>query len=134
MVNYLEMGANVLQDRLESFAGVEVTYRRGGRKYAPATFTLQAVPGRNPVDVVDQSGVVLRAQVQDFIVKIAAFRAKMPEPKYPVRGDEIEMTVANGYRVVFVVTGEDFSTSHYEPADSYGVAWRIHTKSDRASA
>lgn len=126
MVNYLQMGSKVLQDRMEAYGGVTVTYRRPGG----VEFTIVAVPGRNPVDMTDLNGIVLRGQVQDFTIRIDPLRAQLPDPKRPLRGDEIIMTL-NRRRVVFVVNGEDFSTGHYEPSDSYGVAWRIHTKSDR---
>ncbi|MGB5334395.1 MAG: hypothetical protein WBN07_02160 [Woeseiaceae bacterium] len=126
MINYLAMGAEKRQEWMELYGGVQIQYRRPGS----FSFNIVAVPGRNPTDVFDQNGTVLRAQVQDFIVDIARFRRLMSTGDRPLRGDEILMEVA-GQTVVFLVTGEDIATSHYEPADSYGVAWRIHTRSDR---
>lgn len=120
------MGAETLQKRMELYGGVRVEYRRPGQ----FSFPIVAIPGRNPVEVVDQNGVVLRGQLQDFIVDIAKMKSLMSQDYRPMRGDEIVMPLGDD-RVVFVVNGEGFSTSHYEPADSYGVAWRIHTKSDR---
>lgn len=125
-VNYLKLGAELLQSRMETYAGVTVTYRRTGE----FSFKVVAVPGRNPVDITDQNGVLLRGQVQDFTFEIEKLTAAMTGKKHPLRGDEILMEVGDK-TVVFVVNGEDFATSHYEPSDSYGVAWRVHTKSDR---
>ena len=126
-MNYLRLGAETLQDHMEEYGGVEVTYRRAGA----FSFTITAVPGRNPTDVYDQNGVVLRGQIQDFTITIAVAKASMINcAQRPLRGDEIVMQVGDD-NVVFVVNGEDFATGHYEPSDSYGVAWRIHTKSDR---
>ena len=131
MVNYLETGAELLQQRMEQFAGIEVTYRRSNPKYTGFAFRITAVPGRNPVDIVDANGVVLRGQIQDFVVSIEKMRSQFRgDPKVPVRGDEIEATIS-GMKIIFLVTGEDFANSHYELADSYGKAWRIHTKMDR---
>lgn len=127
MTNYLKLGAETLQSRMESYAGVTVTYRRNGS----FSFKVIAVPGRNPVDITDTNGVVLRGQVQDFTFDIAKLTKGMTDGKRrPLRGDEIVMEVGS-QTVVFVVNGEDFATGHYEPSDSYGVAWRVHTKSDR---
>jgi len=127
-MNYLKMGAETLQAKMELYGGVEVIYRRPGQ----FSFPITAVPGRNPVEITDQNGLVLRGQVQDFVFDIAKLKSMIVSDsiKRPLRGDEIVYEVA-GERVVFVVNGEDFATSHFEPADSYGVAWRIHTKSDR---
>jgi len=131
MTNYLKMGAETLQERMEAYGGVQVMYRRVSSKLSNFSFNIVAVPGRNPVDVVNSEGVVLRSQIQDFVVSIAKMQSKMSaDPKTPVRGDEIVMKVGR-HNVVFIVTADDFATSHYEPADSYGVAWRIHSKADR---
>ena len=125
--NYLKLGAEILQSQMETFAGVTVTYSRPGK----FSFEIVAVPGRNPVDVVDNDGLVLRGQIQDFTVNAKTLQTLMTsDPKYPVRNDEIVMRLATGL-VVYVVNGETISSSHYEPSDSYGIAWRIHTKSDR---
>ena len=126
-MNYLALGAETLQQRMEAYGGVSVTYRRPG----VFSFEIVAVPGRNPTDIYDQNGVVLRGQVQDFTCDIAKLKAGMADSTLrPLRGDEIVMQVKTD-KIVYVVNGEDISTSHYEPSDSYGVAWRIHTKSDR---
>lgn len=130
MTNYLKLGAETLQSQMERFAGEEVLYRRVTSASPRFMFRVIAIPGRSPVDIIDKNGTVLRAVIQDFHVEIAAMRKKMEAPKTPLRGDEIVMTLA-GRKIVFVVSGEDFSASHYEPADSYGIAWRIHTKADR---
>lgn len=125
--NYLKLGAERLQAQMESYGGVEVIYRRVGQ----FSFPITAVPGRNPVEITDSNGVLLRGQVQDFIFNIEALKASMHfPPKRPMRGDEIVSSLS-GERVVYVVNGEGFAVSHYENADSYGVAWRVHTKSDR---
>ena len=127
-MNYLKMGAETLQAKMELYGGVDVVYRRPGQ----FSFSIRAIPGRNPVEITDQSGMVLRGQVQDFVIDIKSLKTAIQTDsiKRPLRGDEIVMELA-GERIVFVVNGEDFATSHYEPADPYGVAWRIHTKSDR---
>lgn len=111
---------------MEQYGGVTVTYRRPG----DFSFRVEAVPGRNPVDIIDHNGVVLRGQIQDFTIAIAKLRKHFTGIKRPMKNDEILMEVA-GQMIVFTVNGEDFSTSHYEPSDSYGIAWRIHTKADR---
>lgn len=130
MTNYLSMGAEKLQQLMENYGGVNVTYRRTG----VFSFTVAAVPGRNPTDVYDQRGVLLRGQIQDFTIAISKLTAGMTSGSArPLRGDEIVMQVGE-YSTVFVVNGEDFSTGHYQPSDSYGIAWRIHTKSDRIDA
>ena len=126
-MNYLAAGAQILQDRMEVYGGVTVTYRRPGE----FSFQIVAVPGRNPVDMFDKNGVVLRGQVQDFTVAIVKLKAGMSSSiRRPLRGDEIVMQMTDS-QIVFLVSGEDISTSHYESSDSYGIAWRIHTKSDR---
>jgi hypothetical protein len=112
---------------MEEYGGVTVTYRRPG----VFSFRVVAVPGRNPVDIYDQNGVMLRGQVQDFTIAIEKLKVGMAGGiQRPLRGDEIVMAVKTD-TIVFMVSGEDVSTSHYESSDSYGVAWRIHTKSDR---
>ncbi len=129
--NYLEMGAEVLQERMETYAGLQATYRRVSSKVPKFSFPIVVVPGRNPIDIVDTNGVVLRGQAQDFSVMIEKWLARAAgDPKNPIRGDEIIVQLGQ-FKVVFVVSGEDFARSHYEPADSYGKAWRIHSKSDR---
>ena len=124
----LARGAQLLQSRMQKHAGLPVTYGRPGK------FTINsliAVPGRNPVDIVDRNGVVLRGMVQDWIFTIDELVSQMTaDPRRPVKADEITAIVGS-FRIVFIVTAEDFSSSHYEPADSYGVAWRVHTRSDR---
>lgn len=123
----LHRGAKLLQSKMEQHAGVDVTYRRGNE----FTFQLRVVPGRNPVEITDTNGMVLRGQVQDFSIDVSTFENKVPSgAARPKRGDEIVMTVGR-HQVVFTVNGEDFATSHYESSDSYGVAWRVHTKSER---
>ena len=124
--NYLQMGAEAIQKRMEAYAGLTVTYRRQGH----FSFPIVAVPGRNPVDVYDQNGVVLRGQIQDFTINIEKLTSQMTGIKRPQRNDEIVVRLGDK-EIVFTVNGEDFSTSHYEPSDSYRVAWRIHTKADR---
>lgn len=126
-MNYLQIGAQVLQDRMEQYGGLTVEYRRPGE----FAFPICMVPGRNPTEITDVNGTLLRGQVQDFIVDICKLRNQMSDPKKPLRGDEIVANWADGQRIVYIVNGEDIATSHYEPADSYGVAWRIHTKTDR---
>lgn len=127
MVNYLELGARTLQSRMERYAGIEAIYRRNG----VFSFPITVVPGRNPVEVVDQNGFVIKGQIQDFTVDIEKMRNRMPPgDDRPMRGDEIVIELGKD-KVVFVVNSEGFTTGHYEPSDSYGVAWRIHTKSDR---
>ena len=127
MTNYLAIGAVTLQERMEAYGGITITYRRPGE----FSFQIAAVPGRNPVELFDKQGVVLRGQIQDFTVAIAKFVAgASPGIRRPLRGDEIEYQI-NGLQTIFMVSGEDISTSHYESSDSYGIAWRIHTKLDR---
>jgi len=111
---------------METFAGVKVRYSRANQ----FSFDIIAVPGRNPVDMVDSEGLVLRGQIQDFTVNIVKLRDKLGDPKRPLRNDEIMMEMPFG-KIIFVVNAENVATSHYEPSDSYGIAWRIHTKSDR---
>lgn len=126
-MNYLALGAETLQRRMEQYGGVTVTYRR------PKSFSFRvvAVPGRNPVDIYDQNGVMLRGQIQDFTIAVDKLKAGMNSGvRRPLRGDEIVMELKTN-TIVFLVSGEDVSTSHYEPSDSFGIAWRIHTKSDR---
>ena len=106
--------------RMQQYAGVQVTYVRVGQQ--AATFT--AVPGRVPASLYDAQGASLRVVVNDFIIDrkdLAGFA-----PPSPVRGDKI----IRGDQT-FLVSGEDLGTTHYEDGDSYGVAWRVHTKLDR---
>lgn len=126
-INYLQRGAELLQQRMEKFAGLTVTYTRPNL----FSFDIVAVPGRNPVELVDQNGVVLKGQSQDFTFSIAEMKSRMTNnPKTPMRGDEIKVSLPFGI-VFFTVNGDGFSASHYTPSDSYGIAWRVHTKVER---
>ena len=121
-MNYLQQGAKVLLERMQSYAGVNITYRRGSTMYH-----LTAVPARVVTDQATDSGVVMREVSRDFIIAIADL--KYLNPPHPQRGDEIvQLGDTEGW--VFIVTGEATATSHYEEADSYGKAWRVHTKRD----
>lgn len=122
MANYLELGARILLDRMKSYAGVSITYRRGSNLYH-----LTAVPARVVTDQATDSGVVMREVSRDFIISVSDL--KYLNPPHPQRGDEI-VQLGDDESWVFIVTGEATATSHYEEADSYGKAWRVHTKRD----
>lgn len=124
-MNMLEQGANFLVTSMQKHAGRTITYRRPSTNQS---VTFVGIPGRVPAQVYDERGVLLRAVSTDYIFnrqELASF-----EPPYPVRNDEITHTVG-GQAEVLVVSGENIGVSHYEDADSYGVAWRVHAKRDR---
>lgn len=128
--NYLKRGSELLQQKMEQFAGLQVTYRRPNE----FEFQIWSVPGRNPVEIVDSNGVVMKGQSQDFTFNVATLiEGMIRDPQRPRRGDEIEATLPTG-TVVFKVSGEDFASDCFEPSDSYGIAWRVHTKADRYAA
>lgn len=123
MTNYLELGAGILRDRMAQYGGITITYKRGGY-----TQRIKATPARVVTDQLQDNGVVYREVSKDFIIAQDAL-AKF-DPPVPQRGDHIIHDL-NEQRHTFIVTGEGSFTSHYEDADSYGAAWRIHTKRDR---
>ena len=124
-MNLLEQGANYLLTAMQGSAGRQIKYRRPSTGQS-VTFT--AVPGRVPAQVYDERGVLLRTVSNDFIFNRSELGAFTPPN--PVRNDEITQTL-NGKSEVLIVNGENIGTSHYEDADSYGVAWRVHAKRDR---
>jgi len=124
MTNYLELGARTLLSRMSQYAGSEVEYLR---KSTGESVNLIAVPARVISATYDANGILLRNVNRDFIVDRKWFLNF--QIQYPVRNDEIRQTL-NGFVEVFLVNAETTAMSHYEEADSFGVAWRIHTKRD----
>ena len=123
-MSILEQGARQLLNGMRNYAGVRVTYVRNDK-----SVSVLSVPGRVVSSVYDETGVMLRAISRDFIID----RADLEDfdPPVPQRGDKIIQSVGSAKNETFIVAGEDLGTTHYEEADSYGVAWRIHTKRDK---
>lgn len=122
-MNYLRAAAETLQTRMEQFASETVMYCRDGQ----APFPVVAVPGRTVAENQDASGFIVRTTTRDFTIRVAALRGLTPK-----RNDVIKMKIGNEEHI-YTVNG-DFGGVHYEPVDSYGIAWRIHTKLDRIDA
>ena len=87
---------------------------------------MKATPGRVITEVHDENGVMLKLVTRDFVISTKALAGF--DPPNPIRNDEV---YAEDLGHTFTVNAEDLFGSHYEEADSYGVAWRVHTKRDK---
>lgn len=112
-----------LFDCLHAEAGCEVTYYRGGNAWGP----LQAIKGgRNSTRFIgDDSGAYETARDDDFIVKVADWRA-LTNMEDPERLDRIVFTdEAGDEREYRLAEAEDERV--YRDISGRGMLWRIHT-------
>ena len=121
MANLLEQGAAWLDAQRAKHASQTVTYERG-----EDSVEVQATVGRKSYQVDGGYGAAVWVDSTDFIVAAAdlilAGETVLPQP-----GDRVR--VAEGSTVqVYEVMSPGGEMSHYEPADPYRRAWRIHTK------
>lgn len=121
MSSILEQGAAVLYTRMRQYAGVQTVYRRKGQQ----ALSITAIPGRVLSETQNADGAIFRETKRDFVYARSDFATL--DPPQPVKGDTIEQTVGNVVET-FNVGGEDLTSPPFEEADSYGVAWRVHTK------
>lgn len=120
MADLIREGMERLADLRESFAAVNITYRRGG-----SSATVKATIGKTDFRVVDVEGNYVRVTERDYLIKAAAL-VLSGSPITPQRGDLIDVSVGEAvYRYeVHTLPGEQV----YRPSDPAGVTLRIHTK------
>lgn len=121
-MNYLQKAAETLQRNMERDAGLTVMYHRQG---IPA-FPVVAVPGRTQADNDSGTGFIVRTVTRDWVIRKALLKAKgISEPK---RNDKIVVKFGDDEHT-FLVNG-DSGISHWDEADSYNIAYRIHSLRD----
>ena len=123
-MNLLARGAAYLQNQMIRVASVEIVYVRPGKQPVRG----RAIAGQLVTDNENVNGFVVRSVTRDFTISQTLLTdAGLGKP---LRNDEIWQRI-NGVDHVFVVNGDSFATGHYEESDTYGVAYRIHTRKDR---
>jgi len=120
MANLLQTGSTWLNQQREAHMSTTVTYCRG-----LATATMTATQAATETNVVDDSGVEVRGQVDDWIISVAEMILH-DSPAYPQEGDEIRETNGNLEFVFAVTKGPDGKEWRY--TDAYRQTMRIHTK------
>lgn len=97
-----------------------VTYRRGGE-----SIELAATVGRTDFDVVDASGIGVRVESRDYLIRAADLDFG-DGPTLPTRGDRIEEASGETTHVYEVLTlGNQSPWRHSDPSRE---TLRIHTK------
>jgi len=123
MTNRLAQAAQELQRRMVQDASELVTYKRPNS----FAFDVSAIVGRSVVEQDSGQGFMLRVVSRDFTISQEALNYTLPQ-----RNDIIVQTI-NDVTLEFLVDGGP-GQSHFEETDGYGVAWRIHTKRNKASS
>lgn len=121
MADLLEQATDWLEEKRKAHASRSVTYERGAESVEAL-----ATVGRKSYQVDGGYGAAVWVDSTDFIVA-AADLVLAGETVLPQPGDRVR--VAEGSTVqVYEVMSPGGEMSHYEPADPYRRAWRIHTK------
>ena len=107
--------------RLKSSAGQSVTYTRDGL----GSVSIIAAVGRPEYRTDEQTGLIDRIVGRDFIIERKDLVISGNQLT-PMRGDKIVLT-HHGESLTCEVL-PDGGIPHYEEADEFGHAWRIHTK------
>jgi len=100
--------------------GVSVQYARDGE-----TIPLVAKMVQSDLEISDEAGLAITTRVIDFLVPCESLTigGKLVEPQ---SGDRIQIQRAAGLEIYEVM--QLGAEPAYEPADCYGIEWRIHTK------
>jgi len=121
MADLLKQATDWLETMRKAHASRSVTYERGGD-----SVEVLATVGRKFYQVDGGYGAAVWVDSTDFIVA-AADLVLGGETVLPKPGDRVRVTQGEetGVYEVMAPGGE---MSHYEAADPYRRAWRIHTK------
>ena len=103
-------------------AGTVISYQRRG--FGPIEVT--AVVGGSADNSETETGLAIQTHYRDFTISTDSLLAL--SPPYPVRNDKI--VVVRGTEVLTYIVNADGGVSHFEEADAYNVAWRVHTIRD----
>lgn len=109
------------QRTVQKLAGLTVRYQSGDYVVAGLPATPAAVSAEVLFDPEDSATAAL---AQDWLIDTDAITYAGLAQR-PRAGDRITVADGRGQRVYEVVP---LGGRHYEPADSYGLQWRIHTK------
>jgi len=119
-MNAIERATRVLNSTTARLAGTDAEYIRAGRVVCCPRVVAAAVSE----DVLAEESFETRGRAQDWIVKVEAL-AVSGVPFEPAAGDRIRVRRAGKPWTYEVAELGDHAA---EPADAYGVAWRIHSK------
>lgn len=120
MTNILQDGAAWLGGQLNDHAGLSVVYQRGA-----SSVSITATATMHEYEVVDDDGFGIVMLSRDYIVHAADMILSGAEIA-PRAGDRITETI-QGVVCVFEVMA--LGQKHeYEPLDTDGLMWLIHTK------
>lgn len=110
----------IAQRTVARHSGLSVRYDSG----AAHVDDVRAVPAAVSADVLVEEDLATRALAQDFFIGTGALRYDGVANK-PKVGDRITVTDGGDTRIyeVLRLSGK----SHFEPADPYGLQWRVHT-------
>jgi len=121
MADLLQEGAAWLETMRVAHVSQTVMYERG-----EDSVEVQATVGRKSYQVDGGYGAAVWADSTDFIVG-AADLVLAAETVLPQAGDRVRVTEGEAVQL-YEVMSPGGEMSHYEPADPYRRAWRIHTK------
>lgn len=120
VTNILQDGAAWLGGQLKDHAGLSVVYQRGA-----SSVSITATATMHEYEVVDDDGFGIVMLSRDYIVHAADMILSGAEIA-PRAGDRITETI-QGVVCVFEVMA--LGQKHeYEPLDTDGLMWLIHTK------
>lgn len=128
MTDLLRDGLAWLAGQRHDHMSTEVTYHRGAQ-----SVTLRATVGRTPFDVTSDSGVSIRSESRDYIIRTADL-VLGGASSLPLVGDkihEVDGVTTYIYEVLTpgAVTGAQGERDpHYVYSDPGRLALRVHTK------
>lgn len=120
--NLLKRAAEFLQDKAETHMSEEVVYSRPG----VGTVTVQAVVGETEYKLDNGEDFIDRIIRYDYTIRRTALVINGSQIM-PERNDVIQHTLDDGTVYTGRVLGEG-GVPHFQDADGFGVAYRIHTK------
>ena len=117
-MSLLSDGANLRDDLREDIGGQSILYQRGSTLSAAITARVGVVTRE-----IISGDAVLAIHGTDFIFAIAdAVWSQNATAFTPLAGDRV--TYGGLIYEVAAIGG----VQHYEPSDSHGVSWRVHTQ------
>lgn len=123
MPNAFQSAIRNAQRTVARHAGLRVRYESGDHRVEQ----LRATPAAVSAEVLVEEDLGVRALSQDWLVDRDQLRYQGQRQK-PAAGDRLVLLDdADGARRVYEVVALG-GGSHYEPADPYGLQWRIHSK------